>query len=192
MKKYLALALSAVMAMSFCACNGTTVQISQNSSETNMWEVRHYVDEFKEETNRKYVSAIFYGTFSNSATNGSDLMVKILVDDDPSVSFIKDPSVSFVLYEYGYNQVHFVGQNITYTIAFKLGDGSRKTFAGSIADGSDRIYITGSNYDGILSILESGEYTKAYIEIEDVLVSTYNFDVATAGFKDKFDELSGL
>lgn len=188
-----ALMLSAVA----CGCSGRTIQTnssgtlesstipvqSDESSEqsSSVWSVKHYVDEFKDETDEKYVSAIFHGTFSNSATSGSDLMVKVLVDDDPSISFM--------LYEYGYNQVKFNGNNIKYKIVLKLDNGTKRTYDGYIADGNDRIYITGSNYTSILSSLNSEENRKVYIEVEDVLVSTYNFDMDTKGFKDKFNEL---
>lgn len=188
-----ALLLSAVA----CGCSGRTVPTnssgtlesstipvqSDESSEqsSSVWSVKHYVDEFKDETDEKYVSAIFHGTFSNSATSGSDLMVKVLVDNDPSISFM--------LYEYGYNQVKFNGTSIKYKIIFKLDNGAKKNFEGYISDGNDRIYITGLKYDDILSTLKSGGYTKVYIEVEDVLVSTYNFDMDTKGFKDIFNEL---
>lgn len=44
------------------------------------WEIGHYVDEFQEETEEKYIKQSALGTFSNSATTNSDLVAHILVD----------------------------------------------------------------------------------------------------------------
>jgi len=59
-----------------------------------MWEVRSYVDDFGDPTSDKYVFAIVEGSFSNSATTNSDLIVKVLIDES---------MIRFDLYEYARN-----------------------------------------------------------------------------------------
>ena len=55
---------------------------SSDKSENGLgnWEIAHYVDEFQEETDEKYIKQSALGTFSNSATTNSDLVAHILVD----------------------------------------------------------------------------------------------------------------
>tara|TARA_B100000900_G_scaffold393353_1_gene389744 strand:+ start:91 stop:270 length:180 start_codon:yes stop_codon:yes gene_type:complete len=45
------------------------------------WEISNYVDRFGDETSYSYIKYYTDGTFSNSATNNSDLFVRILIDD---------------------------------------------------------------------------------------------------------------
>ena len=67
---------------------------SEPSDSTINWELKYYVDEFKEPTEEWYItnSEPFWGEFSNTATEGSEVTVNLLIDQEV---------LSIVLYEYG-------------------------------------------------------------------------------------------
>ena len=69
------------------------------------------MDEFNDPTAQKYITtkSMIYGTFSNTATNNSQLTAKILVDS---------VDISFILYEYGKYQVKS-GSTYEYRISIK-------------------------------------------------------------------------
>ena len=79
----------------FVGCISSTYNISQlpiekikTANKTSVyWSVLHYVDEFRQRTNQKYLSASIYdGKFSNSAVKDRELNVDFIIDTN-SVSF---------------------------------------------------------------------------------------------------------
>lgn len=60
----------------------------ENLNNTGMWEIRYYVDEFKEPTKTRYITNSNYikGSFSNTATQNSKLNVEFLISDDSHIS----------------------------------------------------------------------------------------------------------
>lgn len=71
------------------------LSISDNEyGKFGIWKINCYVDEWGEKTTKRYISTELNGTFSNSATTNSDLMVLILIDKE---------SIRIQLHEYGNN-----------------------------------------------------------------------------------------
>ncbi|WP_314791700.1 hypothetical protein [Tannerella forsythia] len=87
-------------------------------SPFGIWETAHYVDEFDEETEYQYVRNAdkIIGEFSNSATDGSALAVRILIDNPLDISII--------LYEYAGRNPVKRGRG-TYNISIQDKDGKR-------------------------------------------------------------------
>lgn len=73
------------------------------------WTKRYFVDEFEEPTEAFYYQTTVEGSFSNTATTNSLLLVSVIVNEDNEVSFS--------IYEYG--SVKSVGNGDSYDIAFK-------------------------------------------------------------------------
>ena len=72
------------------------VSSSANSEEYGNWSLKYFVDEFGDKTDSKYIIISDRdGSFSNSATQGSLLYVRMLIDS----RYIDRPY--FKLYEYG-------------------------------------------------------------------------------------------
>ena len=72
------------------------VSSSANSEEYGNWSLKYFADEFGDKTDNKYIIISDWdGSFSNSATQGSLLYVRMLIDS----RYIDRPY--FKLYEYG-------------------------------------------------------------------------------------------
>lgn len=97
MRKFVFVSMLISVLLSSCVSGNQKTDASEEESTAveedlyNGWEVRNYLDEFNEETTEKYVTKIFYGTFSNTATTNSSLSVVVLIDS---------LKASFKLYEY--------------------------------------------------------------------------------------------
>ena len=77
---------------------------SSSAADTKgLWSVNYYVDDFQQPTEEWYITneTSFTGTFSNSATTNSKLLVQVAVDEFEG----EGKRVAFFLYEYGRNQV---------------------------------------------------------------------------------------
>ena len=70
-----------------------------NINNLGDWIVGDYVNDFDEPTGEKYVVGNFYGYFSNSATAGSELRIKVLANKGYSDGF--DISLQFDEYDNG-------------------------------------------------------------------------------------------
>lgn len=91
----------------------------ETSATEGLWSVDHYVDDFQQPTEDWFITnnAYFEGTFSNSATTNSKLLVRMAADE-----FEGETRVAFFLYEYGRNQVKNSSSNYVdeYTVT-KIG-----------------------------------------------------------------------
>lgn len=146
-----------------------------------IWTTKKYVDEFGDETYRKYVTtqSNIVGTFSNSATTNSTLQVSILIDS----SF-----VSFIFYEYGNQQVK--GNN-DYEYHFSIKNGNSKTKVTGRLNG-DRITIYGQkNQQIIIDALSSGNTISFYVEKTKHTTDTYLFSVESSNFSIEYNSLIG-
>ena len=87
MKKLISLVLAVILALSAVSAIAESV-----------WQVQEYVDDFGDPTGKKYViGGPFIGTFSNSATNNSDVKAFVLTDGG---------NIQIRLYEYGEHLVN--------------------------------------------------------------------------------------
>ena len=128
MRKTISMLLALVMCLSLCACGGgseaqhdTANPIQSNDVDTTgVWSKQVSTDAFGDITDNSvsFVAGIFQGTFSNTATNGSDLRVV--------TSFMKKPGYNhyiavFDLYEYNDNSAVF-SEYDTVVFKMKIGD----------------------------------------------------------------------
>lgn len=154
-----------------------------DSEDMGIWTIRYFVDDFGDYTNDAYIitEKKGSGTFSNSATQKSDLRWQILVDDWGQAFFF--------LYEYGNSQVTGSSSYPTeYTISVKLIDGTVKTF--SATNSYDRLEIDYKDMLEFLDILLEGEPFKMTIkEKSSYYSSSYNLGtIEPEGFSNAFSK----
>ena len=151
-----------------------------------IFEVGYYVDEFDQPTNEGYVSntTLIGGTFSNSATTDSQLLVKVLVDSE---------NITFFLYEYGRSQVKNNSSRYVdeYKITMKTADGTKHSMTGTVYCGGDRLHIDQRYEEKVLEALKSGENVSFYIVESEYTTTTYLFTVPTSDFAEEYAKLFG-
>ena len=143
----------------------------EESPQMSVWEIRHYVDEFKRETDEGYVSTInpIQGTFSNSATTNSKLYVYPLFEEN----------FRFKLIEYGSNVVKGYHRDGTRYGVYILDESDEKTRVdGILYNGSEALSIKDTdtfsdllnNNDTLTILIIDSEYqsTKYIFELTDL------------------------
>lgn len=208
MKKYLSIFMTLAMLLSLCACgsgnsdstidaeNSSTTQTITVSNEQNnnteekgsLWEINYYVDDFNQPTEDWYIKAstYFLGTFSNSATTDSKLLVDMVVDES---------DITIFLYEYGNNQVknNSSSYDDLYNITMKTNDGTKLSFTGTMYCGDDRIFIDQAYISQVISALsqEGNAMTSFYIEDAERTVNNYLFTVISNNFAEQYASMMG-
>ncbi len=144
---------------------------TENSSITtkpSSWEIDYYIDNFGDKTTKQY--QVYFdneGKFSNSATLGSELIVKVIIDDE---------NVRFDLFEYGKGPS--VGKEIgiaTYDLSVKSGG---ETYMYSLKALEKCMILKSKDRERFLEMLKTAnDDLKCFIEIRDQYMSpsTYNF-----------------
>ena len=149
-------------------------------NKSGPWRITYYLDEFKQPTSDGFVGyATHNGTFSNSATKDSALMVMFLVDKE---------KIAIVLQEYGRNVVvNSSTRNLTvYNITMRTDDDSRYEMTGVINLGGDRIIIDERYWDIVIGALSGTGTIDFYIVQEDRPTTTYLFTIEAANFADEY------
>lgn len=150
---------------------------------TGIWEIRYYVDEFKEPTNEAYISNKEWikGTFSNSATTNSKLNILFLIDKE---------RISIKLAEYG-SQIVKKGIENYYDVLVQDTKGNRINLVAN--NYSDRLTIAAGKYSDtkILHAIfqQEGEIKFAIKTNSKYSQDEYFFTVNTKGYKNVYRQL---
>lgn len=154
-----------------------------STTDTPKWVEKQYVDEFGDPTGTTYISYMAEGTFSNSATANSNLLVEI----------IKAPGADqFVLYEYGNQRVNKTSWT-EYDIAIKTESGETRKWIGKIPPNDYHMWIDSvSNYSFSEAIsptylLKTPQVVKVSITFRETPTSKYTFSFDTTGFNEVYD-----
>lgn len=156
--------------------------------EGSLWETYYYVDDFNQPTEDGYIcnSTYFLGTFSNSATTDSNLLVNVVVDE---------VDIAFFLYEYGNNLVknNSSSYDDLYNITMRTADGTDLSFTGTMFCGDDRIFIDPDFIPQVVSALsqEGNTMTSFYIENAERTINNYLFTVISNNFAEQYNALMG-
>ena len=143
-----------------------------NIDNLGIWEIEYFVDEFGEPTKEGFITTKnpIYGTFSNSATQNSDLRVHFIID--------KEKSVAIKLFEYnGSNPVK--GYKDSYKVLVQDSKGERHTLDASNYD-SDRLSFYSLDARKMFDILLQGGTIKFRIEDSKRSTTNYNFTIKNA------------
>ena len=153
-------------------------------TDTGVWMVKYYVDEFNMPTSEGYITTKNYveGTFSNSATTNSKLYVIWLIDKD---------SVAIKLAEYGRTVVKSSYDSTDYSILMLDPNGNRVSMTGTMYKGGDRIYIDSSYEARVLDALkQNGSVTFKITEQGKYASSSYLFKMDdTSYFSNAYNQL---
>jgi hypothetical protein len=141
------------------------------------WEIIYYVDSFGDKTNEGFVTnkEFIEGTFSNSATRNSELLVYFLIGKD---------YFNIALLEYGSSRVMGNAKSPTkYSISLKDRNGAIYYTSGE--NYSDRIRVVSSGVSRIFELLSTGGVLKFNITENDHPTTSYNFAIAESkGFEE--------
>ena len=151
----------------------------QNLSNTGIWAVRFYVDNFGEKTKKEYITNAhpIHGQFSNTATQDSDLNVDVLIDG-PTM-------ISIQLFEYaGRNPVKAISAQ-RYAVRVKDKDGQKyEMFA---TNRSDRLVLDESSAKAFHEAILKGGQVQVWIQHVDTPTDQYQFEIASAdGYDNAF------
>ncbi len=151
------------------ATESTTSRTSEN------WTKDYYVDDFDEPTDEWFISTSFAGTFSNSATNDSNLSGYVLVDAE---------NVAFILYEYNRNQVKNVYSSAKEYTLVARSDAGEQTFKGYVYSEGDRVVVEENSVGAMKELLKNGGEIKFYVYETENSVTNYLFKVQSGNLKD--------
>lgn len=158
-----------------------TVNSTSTTNSLGIWTISHYVDEFGEPTKDGFILGSTQGTFSNSATEGSDLNVDLLIDNESKISI--------QLYEYAGSNPVKSGISENYRIKIKSSDGNTATL--NAYNGSDRLTLDKKDSKILSSFLLKGGKLSFYIvEVSEYSSSNYKFEINdTSGFDKALSQL---
>ncbi len=154
-------------------------------SEGN-WSVYRYVDEFKMETNDKYIATVVSGTFSNSATTDSLLDVIIAADKEKTQHI----DFYFLLFTYGNYLVKQTYGTGYYDVVMRTSNGEKYTFTAYMLEGGDRLLLDDEYEPLLMASLLSGGTTYFYIVDQDFTTTNYLFSVESSNFASALKELT--
>lgn len=142
------------------------------------WKVNNYVDNFGDYTNEKHISIDSWGTFSNSATNGSIARYRFILDKDViRIDIYEYDSIPFTFYK-----------NRSLELKIKYDNSTIVTIEGFLMNGGVRIYkyrLTDS-YNKFIRLLKNKNELKVYFENNG---SKYNFKINCMGFTKQYNAL---
>ena len=152
------------------------------------WTVKTSVDEFGDPTSDQYVTNINYfeGTFSNSATTDSKLLVYFVARKD---------GIGFGLYEYGSHLVkNSYSRSTKYNITIKTPDGEKVRMVGSMYSGGSLIVMGNvlsnkANMERAIEILSGTGSISFYVEEADRTTTNYRFTVEASNFGEMYKSL---
>ena len=170
----------------FCALVLALALSASAESNSGIWQLTYYVDEFKLPTDEAYITNLepITGTFCNSAVDDAQLNVSLLIDEY---------GISFVLYEYGDNKVkNSYSSQCAYDVTMLDGAKQKTYFTGWMeAAGGDRISFKAKDSENIIEALLKNAALSFYIAEQENPTTNYLFTIAdTTGFADVLKELT--
>lgn len=150
---------------------------------TSTWVVKHYVNDFGDETKQGYITNAvpILGTFSNSATQDSPLIVEFLFDSK---------SMCIQLYEYARNNPVKSYGSKDYSVKFKDKDGKTYRLHATNYE-SDRMRLDKSSSSQLNAALLKGGKVQ-FVITEDDSPTEYRFTIDNAeGYSAARKELMG-
>ena len=140
--------------------------------ENRNWAIKNYVDSHGIDTDDMYVETRFSGTFSNTATQGSNCSGELLVNDDREVQIF--------IYEYGNLTASGFGKDDEYNLTIwdsktdeiLVKDSAWLSDDRFIVDKPSKVINALATHENIRMRLHGGKYT----------TSTYVFSFDASGF----------
>lgn len=148
------------------------------TTQVSIWKIKEYSDIFGDSSGKKYITnERIYGTFNNSATNGSSLGVRFIIT--------KPEDINIMLFEYdGDNPVKTSGKYIVY-----VKDESGKTVEFEAVHSRSELSF-GWNVEELYKMMESEGLLKFAIYKTRSNGTEYHFEVDTKGFVEAMELLN--
>ena len=166
--------------------DGTWVFKKEITSEksNDLWLIKYFVDSFGDKTKTGYITTkkYFFGLFSNSATENSELKINFIISRDRE-EMIGYNKISIQLYEYGgKNPVKRTGE---YSILWKHNGKIQPKLFGEIY--SDRITLGKFYSEKLMEAFLIGGVIKFKIIRVDNRTQEYAFEIVDfSGFKNVY------
>ncbi|MDM8158256.1 hypothetical protein QUH73_00375 [Labilibaculum sp. K2S] len=146
-----------------------------NLNNTGAWEINHFVDEFGEPTKNGYITgkSLIRGTFSNTATQDSELNAYFLISDASNISL--------KLFEYAGNNPVKAYSSDYYSVLVQDKDKKRYKL-NAINYESDRLTFSKEHSWILHSIFKKGGSVKFKIIEEDTPTTYYEFTIDKTDF----------
>lgn len=157
--------------------SGTCSRCGKNFSS---WKTASYVDEFNQDTDDKYIYTIAYGTFSNSATTNSSLMVQFFMDVD---------DICIKMWEYSKYVVKGSSSSEYYYATILDDAGVKHSFTTTLYKNGDRLFFKDADRSKVINLLKNNDSVKIYIESSKYTISKYLFTVNCKGFYESYNKL---
>lgn len=147
-----------------------------NLDNTGIWRVGYYTDEFGEPTKKGYIrnTSLIRGTFSNTATQDSDLDVTFLISNSSDISI--------QLYEYAGNNPVKAYSPDSYTVLIQDKDGNRLKLRA--VNYSERLSFEAAESRQVHNALLKGGSLKFRITENDTPTTQYEFSIENADWYD--------
>lgn len=144
------------------------------------WELETYVDEYGEKTNDKFISIYGFGTFDNSATTYSDLLVCLIVDKEKA---------KICLFEY--NSI-LVKQSVSdYVFTLQIRDSSGEThYITMLLTESGQLPPAPEYMNEFFDILKKEGTVNCFAEFGKYGKSRYRFKFDLTGFNMAYSKLT--
>lgn len=168
----------------------TTETTISEVTDNSPWKISYYVDDFGRETESCFIYGETQGTFSNSATSNSKLVVSFLIDRYLDYNDEISDSVQIILFEYGSNAVNnFYSEGKIYDIQVLEENDNVVYEEGWLGSKGDRIYVWGDkDQNSIINAIKNNDTLTFRIDEQDGF-SSYIFDVDCTGFKELFESI---
>ena len=189
MKKIFVALLALLLCLTAVACSKETPS-DDKKTETNTpakeshWSSEYYTDEFGDATSMGDIRGLFEGTFSNSATNGSDLQACLFMEKNMTGTTGNLDMITIRLLEYGHSKASFIGCDYSdVEIKVKINGVVTSDTADYLYEDSGEIVITKYNdvYEAVINALNANQDIAFVITVGGYGTSTYRFDVDTYG-----------
>ena len=159
-----------------------------DDSDDSEWEIDNYVDDWGDDTEDQYLRTIVKGTFSNSATTGSDLQADVFFDKD---------HFWFRLLEYSGDTTPTIYSTGHILIMLKIGDSKYDTTLPIAEAGSNNDIYLKHYYKLFTVLLNALKNEEPEIKIKIAILNDYaspqefNFVISGTGFNKLYNKLYG-
>ena len=159
-----------------------------DDSDDSEWEIDNYVDDWGDDTEDQYLRTIVKGTFSNSATTGSDLQADVFFDKD---------HFWFRLLEYSGDTTPTIYSTGHILIMLKIGDSKYDTTLPIAEAGSNNDIYLKDYYKLYPILLNALKNEEPEIKIKIAILNDYaspqefNFVISGKGFNKLYNKLYG-
>ena len=155
----------------------------ESGSQFGSWEIRHFVDEFDQETDKEFITVTSYdGYFSNSLITRKQLGSVVIFEPlDASSSWYMEVK----LFAYCRTQVYGGTQDKTYKATVLDGNGEKHYYTATLSANADRVVFDISATHEIMQLLLQGGSLSVRLDDTDNSRNVYLFTIDDcSGFSD--------